>query len=193
MRNKNKQPRGRDALEEIETRLGGLFGALADALGEADASLSQGAKGSVDWHSGDGRVRSSALVRVRSLSNRGDTPQAAKPRRRSPSPTPKTRDEDPSDARTPFRTATARAPKIERYDEPGLWAVTVEVPGASVGTIALVDTAEGLVLAAPPHSVRLPAPIGIFAQDCGWSFANGIVEIRAPLPAANPGTPDGGS
>lgn len=190
----DRGPAGKDAMDEIVTRLGGLAGALTDAFGkiaeklsEVDAASKSGAPRDVSFDAGDGPVSARAGFSVKVGGLAGAEP------------------EEKPDFEVKRPTATARGPaapglreaEIELYEEPTLWIATVELPGAAAEDVAL-RVADGLLSVETTGArqfrgeTALPDnldPEGLLDR-AETRLANGILEIRLPKGAAPAPEPD---
>ncbi|MEM1264657.1 MAG: Hsp20/alpha crystallin family protein [Pseudomonadota bacterium] len=146
---------GREALEEIDLRLGGLLGALSETLGQVvEAAEARGQEG------GRG-VKVDTGVRVRMGGLDVD---------RDPEPTPKP--EPPA----------ARKPDIEVYDEPTSWTVTAELPGISPDDLDVTRVDGALRIrtsGARRFEASVPVPDALSGAVLDIRLKNGILEIRA--------------
>lgn len=163
-RRREDGPKGREAIEEIEARLGELFGKLGESLG----ALSSGARRDGE---ADAPVRVHSDVRIRLGGLDADTvaPEDA--------PAPE------AEAAAPAASPAPRAPACEVRDADGAWVLTAELPGASAEDITVsVDTGRLTLTAGGARSYRaeLPFPDHADAGRIDWRLANGILELRAP-------------
>lgn len=172
--------KGREALDEMETRLGDIASALKTAFGAVVDAAEKGVdrSGAMDFDGGRGRA--SFGVRVGGLNARArSAPQAGR---------------DPAE---PIRTGSGasskpsaepseddRAPLVDVYDEADAFVLTAELPGVADGDVDVqVVVGEGLVLQTTGarrfrHVAELPG--GLDAGALTSRLVNGILEIRIP-------------
>lgn len=171
------QPRGREALVEIERRLGTLLGDVAgtlDRLRTAAADVSTSTAGSrAEDDAGEGGVGSGVSVRVGGIAAASAAGSGGGPSRSG-------RDE----------AAAARTPVIEVEEDTGRWIMTAELPGVRPGEIDL-SVADGRLVLATTGRRRFAAAVEI----PGWlrldairtSLADGLLEASADRPAEDAG------
>lgn len=170
---------GREALDEITTRLGDLFGAVKDAFGaaerggDASSGTSSGAKDfTVDTPKGpvsaraEWRFRSGSVDDAIAARNGGDAAPV------SPINRP---------------AAEAAAPQVrdcfvETFDERDVWILTAELPGVAADEIRLrIDGAVAFeTVGARRYAHTAEISPSIAAGPPQLRLANGILEIRLP-------------
>ena len=169
---------GRAAIEEIDRRLGGLLGPLAEGLAKVvdAAEKAQGGRSdaTVQTSRGPVSVRSGLTVRVGGLAGGGDAapagrdpaqPTHAEPRPAAPQPVP----EPPHDV---FETATE-------------WSLTADLPGAAEADLAwaLEDgTLSVETTGARRWRLSAPTPDWLRADILEPRLSNGVLEMRAIRP-----------
>jgi len=162
-RGRDDGPKGREALEEIEARLGDLFGRLGETLGAA-ARRAEDAGGPL-------RVSSDVSIRLGGLAA-GDAARE----------TPETEDGRPAPG-SAAASASPPVPEWEVEDRDGAWVVTVEVPGAAAENTS-VSVADGVLAlsadGARAYAAEIPFPDHADPARLETRLANGILEIRAP-------------
>ena len=183
MSKKQKSPQGTPAIEEINTRLGGLFGALTEALKKIEVSTAEHGSREATAPDRHGPVRVSADIRLSSLSE-------TRERTRHPARQKRERAKPRSRERKNRASEVCPIGPIEQHDEPGLWCITVEIPGLSEHDISIEAVGSDLFLVAHQGRVRLPAPAGLKPSDCALHGSNGFLEISAPWPP-NPASETG--
>lgn len=120
---KKKSKSFQDAASEIDAGLGGLFGALSDAIGEMAARLEAGSSGAVErdmtFDTEKGPVRAQAGVRLRmgglDTGSSTQTPRPVNPDRAKPAPA----------------KPAARALAYDLFEDEDIWILTADMPGVS--------------------------------------------------------------
>jgi len=167
---------GRAAIEEIDRRLGGLLGPLAEGLAKvvdaAEKAQSRQSDATVQTSRGPVSVRSGLTVRVGGLAGGADAAPAgrdpAKPTHAA-QPAPAPAPEPPHDV---FETATE-------------WSLTADLPGAAEADLAW--TLEDRRLAVETTGARrwrlsAPTPDWLRADMLEPRLSNGVLEMRAVRP-----------
>jgi HSP20 family molecular chaperone IbpA len=187
-------PKAREALDEIEQRMGGLFGALSSALGEILARATEAGEqagtgkepGERGFDTGPGPVRASGHVRIRTgLGDAATSPgrDPAQPVNRGRPADPGRADPAPASAPPP----AVRAAPAEAFRDGPDWVLVAEMPGAAAGSVTV--TLEGarirIAAAGPPAwSAEAALPPGADPAGQRLTVENGIVTLR--LPCADP-------
>ena len=179
MTGKDDDPKGLDALQEMNSRLGGLLGALNEALGQAVTSIEAGKGIDQSWDSGEGKIRTTGHLRVRSALDAIREREGRQGR-------------DPAE---PIRTAPVkpnqelRQVPHEMFEEPEAWIATAELPGVGAGDISLGADAGRIVLTttgARKYRVAIDVPEVIDPARAEITLTNGILELRLPKAAKDP-------
>ncbi|MEL6998757.1 MAG: Hsp20/alpha crystallin family protein [Pseudomonadota bacterium] len=176
-----KDPSGREALEEIETRLGDLFGTLGTALNsvidlanDAESRNGDGLERSFDVSNGAFRAQSSVRVRVGGLDGGSarDTRDVSKPVNQPKSRS--TQDAKPS----------AREPVIDTFTDEGYWVLTAEMPGIPEDAVSIKVDGNMLVLKAEgsqSYRTEVNIPPELDPESLEHAVTNGILEMRGRL------------
>lgn len=170
------QVTGREALDAIERRLGGLLGSLAETLGKvADAAE---APPGADAGS-PARTRTSVSIRVGGLAaGAGPAPQGRPPGRTTAGPD---RDGDaPADA----------AIRHEVHEDATGWSLIAELPGAGPEDLGLTLEDGRLrieVCGSRPRRLEVEAPARLALAALEVRLVNGILELRLPPDGAEGG------
>lgn len=179
MTSRKKKP-FEDAAQEVTDGLGGLFGALNEALGEMMSRLDDGTSGTVErdhtFQTPKGPVRAQAGVRLRmggmDVGNAAQTTPEPKPvnRNRPKAPT----------APPPPQVRTAHCDVFEDNTD---WIVTADLPGVAKKEVQI--SANGTVLAIKTNGSRhyaaqvdLGAPFDDHAVQI--TLRNGILTLKIP-------------
>lgn len=181
-------PRGREAFEEIDRRLGDMLGPLGAGIGAALGRIVEAAEKAAEqpggkpggaagaaspFHvSGGLRMRVGDQEFTSSFGDAQDEGDAAPPRREARAAPVQPEDGEPAPA------------EYECWTEGRTWVLTAEIPGATPGAISL-DISGGTLTATisgdPPRRIRVDAPpVALGAID--MRLANGVLELRAELP-----------
>ncbi|MEM8595053.1 MAG: Hsp20/alpha crystallin family protein [Pseudomonadota bacterium] len=210
MSNNRKGPKGREALEEIEARLGTVFGALGAALkgavdvastaetaGKEGVEFSRDRKGRGEDGPDTGgrgagigpiRTHSSVRVRVGGL-DIGDPSETSDPEERDVT-RPVNR---PSSSSREPKSAASEEPRpltLTTNLEDGMWIVTAEVPG--VGGDQVSVSVEGGTLSIEASGIfhyrgTIATPPGLDTASLTHRVTNGILELSG---AVTPGERD---
>lgn len=173
-RRKDEEPTGREAIQEIEARLGTLFGKLGETL----SSLSNAGREAGGEAAREGmRVHTDLRVRVGGLldgaaDGSGD---AARGPVRPVTPRGSAAGAEP-------QPAAPRTPIVEVHDGAEVWSATAELPGAEaehVSVRAAGGRLEIVATGARPYRAELPLPPDIDPESIEHRLANGILEVRA--------------
>lgn len=174
-------PTGREAIEEIDRRLGGLLGGLTEGLAKlADAAeQAQAASGAreatIDTGKGPMRVRAGYSVRVGGLGGRSETAVDT--------------GRDPAEpVSTPEAEAPAPAePVVDVFEGPEGWSLTADMPGVAEADLR-VAVAEGRVTVETTgvrrYRVETEAPGWLSADALETRLVNGVLELSAPRPGS---------
>lgn len=175
-----KGPKGQEALDEIEARLGGLFGNLGNVLKDViDLAQSDKARGdggferSFDLSNGPIRAQSAFRVRVgglgggqeagdRDITTPVNDPPEAKPRARA--------------ART-----DELEPNMDIFLDQGAWVLTAEVPGIPEDGVEIWVSGQVLEISATgamSYRTQVAIPDGLDPDSLRHSVTNGILELR---------------
>lgn len=185
-------PTGREALEEMERRLGALLGTLAQRLGEA-ADAADAARG-VDVDLGGGRgakAQASVRVRVGGLDVGAASQGARGPAAGPPRPDAKAA---PGAAPAPHPAAPGE-PRHELHDDAEGWSLIADLPGATPEDLRLSLEDGRLIVEAlgpRPRRLEVPAPARLALDALEVRLVNGILELRLP-PAAPPAASGAGA
>ena len=196
-KSRGKGPKGQDALNEIETRLTGLFGAIGEALSEAaaragDASSQTDQTWQQQWDTGDGPIRASGGVRIRTAA---DAARARKPDERDPAePINRRAGGKARPADDPAPEATRKV-AFETLEDDTTWRALAQFPGVAASEVRLdIDDGTARLSSTGPRTfvAETPLPGGIDAANISLTVSNGIVELRAekPKPTAPSGPED---
>jgi HSP20 family molecular chaperone IbpA len=176
-----KKP-GKSPFEEvqhnIDIRLGGLLGELGSALNEAIEKLGQDGTGEIrterTFDSGNGPVRASAGVRIRTLggSAPGETRAFDQPIN-----TPE-RDVTPEVARP---AATPRPITATILDGPERWQLVAELPGVDIDGVTLEPDGRKFSITAAgrarSYHSTFDLPDGAEVSALSINMQNGILEV----------------
>jgi HSP20 family protein len=161
----DKGPKGRDAIEEIARRLGGLVETVQDAIKTGGDSSEGGRDFKIDTPLGPLSGRYSMSVKSALGGSRASPPGAV---RRKP-------------AEEPAANPTVREPMIDAFDEPDAVVVTADIPGLRLEDVFISCEPGHLVLkisGATPFTRRIPFSILTTEHSPRVRMANGILEIR---------------
>ncbi len=181
-------PKGREAIEEIDRRLGGLLGPLTEGLSKIveAAEKAQEASGAremtVDAGKGPMRVRAGYSVRVGGLGGAGGV----------------SGERDPAEPVSAGRAAegAARAPRptpiepiVDVFDGPEGWSLTADMPGVGLDDLT-VSAGNGRVTVetagARRYRIETEAPDWVTAGALARRLTNGVLELSAPRPETAP-------
>lgn len=186
MSRNSKGPTGRAAIEEMEERLGEVFGTLGGALKgvlEAAKSAEQdggGTERTFDFSSGPIRAQSSMRIRVGGV-DLGESTRA--PDRDITKPVnPDTA--KPSAAESHASRPTAREPLFDTYLENGAWMLTAEIPGIPEDAVQITVKGRSLELMANGHQTYrtvVEIPEGLDPASLQHTVTNGILELRGQI------------
>jgi hypothetical protein len=157
-----RTPKGREALSEIELRLGGLLGAVENALSEAlDRARDGGDAQDLSGERTAGGVRAQWSVRVGPAAGaRGDV-----------------------GAKRSHEPAAPRGADPEAIETEAGWVLAVEMPGADPATLSVDADGERLIVRASglrEHRLSIPLPPGASPDGLETRLLNGILEITMP-------------
>lgn len=169
------------AAQEIEDGLGGLFGALGEAIGEMVSKLEEGKTGTVErnhvFDSEKGPVRVHAGVRLRTAGMETGRAAATTPRPVNPD---RPRPQEPS-------AADPRPISYDLFEDEHVWVLTAELPGVSRpelvlegkdGALEIRTTGKRLYQA----EVILSDPFDL--EGITPTLRNGILTLQIPKKAA---------
>ena len=178
MTKRTTRPTGRDAIDEIDLRLGGLLGDLGQAVGEMLSRLDAGEGGEIlrsgEIQTGRGPIRAEAGIRVRvggqDVGSAGTEPRAR----------PAREDRRPPAAKAPA-PRTARSIDADILTGDGLWTLTADLPGVTQdGLDVTVDDGELVVRGEGRGRLwegRFDLPPGTSRPDLDVHLKNGVLEI----------------
>ena len=174
-------PTGREAIEEIDRRLGGLLGPLAEGLAKlADAAeKAQAASGAreftLDTGKGPVRLRADYSVRVGSVAERLARAGSA--------------GRDPSQPLREPQTAPAQPeaaePALDVFEDETGWSLTADMPGASLEALSLAVEGGTLTIATAGsrrYRAEVAVPAWVTADALERRLANGVLELSAARP-----------
>lgn len=168
------------AAQDIEDGLGGLFGALGEAIGDMVAKLEEGKTGTVErnhvFDSEKGPVRVHAGVRLRAGGIDAGAPVAA--------PKPVNPDRPRPDAKAAHE---ARPISYDMFEDDEVWVLTAELPGVSTSDLIIggkdavleIRTTGKRVFEA---DVTLSDPFDL--EGITRTLRNGILTLRIPKRSA---------
>jgi HSP20 family protein len=158
-------PKGRDAIEEIARRLGGLVETVQDAIKSGADSGEGGRDFKIDTPLGPLSGRYSMSVKSAVGGSLSSAPGSV---RRKP-------------AEEPAANPTAREPMIDAFDEADAVVVTADISGLRLEDVVVRCEPGHLVLkinGAAPFTRRLAFPMLTPEHSPRVRMANGILEIR---------------
>ena len=177
MTKRTTRPTGRDAMDEIDLRLGGLLGDLGQAVGEMLSRLDAGEGGEIlrsgEIQTGRGPIRAEAGIRVRVAG------QDVGPARTEPRSRPAKGDRTPPARKTP-------APPVRSIDADiltgdGLWTLTADLPGVTHDGLAVTVDDGALVVRGEGRGRlwegRFDLPPDTTRSDLDVHLKNGVLEI----------------
>lgn len=172
---------GREALEDIEARLGDLFGTLGNALSSVidmanDPRMmdGHGIEKSFDVSNGPVRAGSSIRVRVGGLSK---STRTAERDVKKPLNQPRSQ---PHEKAQP----SVREPIVDTLIDEGSWVLTAEMPGIPADAVTLEVTGSLLQITAEGAQVfrtQVEIPDGLDPDSLEHAVTNGILELRGRL------------
>ncbi len=167
-------PKGREAIENIEARLGGLVGGLSEALGRAADRLRETADEAERAGGGarGGPLEAHVSVRVGGLAA-GAAHGSAPEDRAAPAGEARSEPEPP------------RRPDLETWETETGWRLAAELPGVALDGVEIA-IAEGRLALTAEGARRYAAETAV----PGWleeglierGLVNGILELRAERP-----------
>jgi HSP20 family molecular chaperone IbpA len=173
-------PTGREAIEEIDRRLGGLLGPLTEGLSKIveAAEKAQDASGAremtVDTGNGPVRFRAGYSVRVGGLGGSAEWSSERDPAE----PVSKGADEA---AAAPEKPVVE--PLVDVFDGPEGWSLTADMPGVGLDDLS-VTVADGRITVAAAgarrYRIETDAPGWLTAEALSRSLTNGVLELTAP-------------
>jgi hypothetical protein len=158
-------PKGREALEEIVRRLGGIAETVQDAIKNTGGANGGTSDFTIDTPLGPLTGRYSASVKS---ARGGIGARQPGPGRRTPS-------------ETPAATPTPHEPMIDAFDEPEAFVVTADIPGLRLEDVFISCEAGHLVLTisgAAPFTRRIAFATLTPEHSPRVRMSNGILEIR---------------
>jgi HSP20 family protein len=161
----DKGPKGRDAIDEIARRLGGIVETVQDVLKSGGNTGEGGRDFKIDTPLGPLSGRYSMSVKSAVGGSRASPHSTA---RRKP-------------AEEPAANPTAREPMIDAFDEPDAVVVTADIPGLRLEDVFISCEPGQLVLkisGAAPFTRHIPFPMLTPEHSPRVRMANGILEIR---------------
>jgi Molecular chaperone (small heat shock protein) len=177
-------PTGREAIEEIDRRLGGLLGGLAEGLAKiADAAeAAQDASGAreatIETDKGPVRVRAGYSVRVGGLAARGGAAASS--------------GRDPAEPVSPGGAkaaepgaAPAVEPVLDVFEGPEGWRLAADMPGASEADLSVAVEGGRVIVesgGARRYRAEAEAPVWLTREMLEIRLANGVLELSAPRP-----------
>ena len=177
-------PTGREAIEEIDRRLGGLLGPFAEGLAKIveAAEKAQDAAGArevtIDGAKGPVKVRAGYSVRVGGLagSERAEAAAEAEAGR------------DPAEPVSEPEAPAAQEPVVDVFEDAAGWTLTADMPGVGEADLS-VSAGGGRVTVettgARRYRVETEAPAWVTASALERRLTNGVLELFA----AKPGDP----
>ena len=178
-----KGPTGREAIDEIETRLGDLFGALGNALNgvldmanSEDARRPGGMERSFDLSKGPVRAQSSIRVRVGGLGG-----SEGEPERDLTQPVNKSK---AGDDRASKPEPGIQTPVVDTYLDEDAWVLTAELPGIPEDAVKIQVTGQSMDISAEgvrSYKTRVDIPEGLDAESLSHTVTNGILELRGRI------------
>jgi HSP20 family molecular chaperone IbpA len=170
---------GREAIEEIDRRLGGLLGPLTEGLTKIveAAEKAQAASGAremtVDTGKGPMRFRAGYSVRVGGLGGTSEWSSERDPA--EPVSTAKPKPAEPAPVE----------PIVDVFDGPEGWSLTADMPGVGLDDLT-VRVAGGVVSVtadgARRYRVETEAPAWLTVEALERRLTNGVLELTAPRP-----------
>lgn len=170
-------PTGREAVEEIDRRLGGLLGPFAEGLAKIveAAEKAQDAAGArevtIDGAKGPVKVRAGYSVRVGGLAG-GVRAEAAAGR-------------DPAEPVSEPEAPAAQEPVVDVFEDAAGWTLTADMPGVGEADLS-VSAGGGRVTVettgARRYRVETEAPAWVTAAALERRLTNGVLELSATKP-----------
>ena len=174
----------RDAREQIDIRLGGLFSelgaTLSDMLDRIDTDGSAEIRREHEFETRNGPVRAQTGIRIRTL---GDAPRGGASR--DPAKPVNTRSASSQDSpETAAKSEISTRPiSADILSDGEFWVLTADLPGITEKDLSLSKTDGVLVIEATGRSRRyrdsVALPEGVDVSDISVSLQNGILELRA--------------
>lgn len=192
------QPAGREAIEEIERRLGGLLGPLGDALGRMVDAAEQAAQGAEarqgrsggDAGGGAGPLTAKVGLRVQvgdDVWSSGFDADAGGAERPAPAgetaAAPASRPSPSSSSSSPAPSGP-RAAEYEAWTDGGVWTLCAEFPGATEEDVSWAIRDGRLTVScagARARALETEAP-PVPAEAIRMRLCNGVLELSAELP-----------
>lgn len=178
-------PTGREAIEEIDRRLGGLLGPLTEGLARlADAAeKAQDAAGAreftIDTGNGPVRLRAGYAVRVGGLGGKAAATGGRDPAAPVREPGPQA---GPS-------AAVFTEPAVDVFEDAQGWSLTTDLPGATLDALTLTLEAGVLMLETTGtrrYRAAVDVPPWLTLPAIERRLANGVLELTAPRPDGAP-------
>lgn len=160
----NKDPKGRDAIQEITRRLGSIVDAVEDAI-QSGGTGEGGRDFSIDSPHGPVNGRYGITIKSATARGRPGPPNAG--RRKA--------------ADEPSTSPASREPMIDTFDEPDEFIVTADIPGLQLADVGASCETGQLVLTIAgdtPLTRRFTFAALTPEHHPGIRVSNGILEIR---------------
>lgn len=180
----DKEMKGREAIEEIDRRLGGLLGPLAEGLArivDAAEKAQDAGDGSreatVETSRGPVKMRSGFTVKVGGLAGGGRAETARDPARPVATPTAAAQPAEP-----PVGGTDRAEPHHDVFETETSWSLAAELPGAAEAdlTLALADGRLTVETAgARRWRLVVDAPAWLTREALSTRLVNGILDIAA--------------
>jgi HSP20 family molecular chaperone IbpA len=171
--------KGREAIEEIDRRLGGLLGPLAEGLAKlvdaAEKAQGSAQEATIETGRGPMKVRTGLSVRMGALAGQSRAGSGG----RDPA-----KPVNPATAARPVHAAAsapqAAEPHYDVFEDAAGWSLTADMPGAAEHEIA-VSVADGRVIVETTGSRRwrLATDAPDWVRAPVLRVANGVVELTA--------------
>jgi hypothetical protein len=174
--------KGREAIEEIDRRLGGLLGPLAEGLAKlvdaAEKAQGSAQEATIETARGPVKVRTGLSVRMGALAGRAVVGGTGRDPAKPVNPAAAAR---PAGAAKP--APEAAEPHYDVFEDASGWSLTADMPGAAEHEIA-VSVADGRVVVETTGARRwrLEADAPPWVRDPALRVANGVVELTAARP-----------
>ncbi|MEM8657580.1 MAG: Hsp20/alpha crystallin family protein [Pseudomonadota bacterium] len=172
--NKDRTTRISDQMQDINSGLTSLLGALGDTLNQvvqtAESLSDQEVAREHVIQTPNGPIKARAGVHIRMGGLAGQTSTDRDPAEPVKAAKPKPKDE-------------TRAPLVDIYENAGEWMLTAEMPGVALDDVSLRIEGQTLHVetsGSRKYATEVAAPVGLTVDQLEISLTNGILELRRP-------------